>query len=192
MPISLTVFSATEIEQQNFQGVESYFARHAERQLHVGRHARSQGIVAARHQRSALARQQHQGRQLRILHRRVQRGAGHLQSGNRRHRSDRSAARTAGHLLRPQRRRRRHQHHHQAADQRLLRGSERAVLELQHGRHPRHPQSAADRPSAGGAHRGAGRDQRRQHQERQSDRRRQQQQVHLRQGHRALHARPRT
>src|ERR1700733_6197028 len=26
VPISLTVFSATEIEQQNFQGVENYFA----------------------------------------------------------------------------------------------------------------------------------------------------------------------
>ena len=134
VPISLTVFNAAEIEQQNFQGVESYFARHAERQLHLGRHARPQGIGAARHQRSALAGQQHQGRQLRILHRRVQRGAGHVQSRDRRHRSDRSAARPARHLLRPQCRRRRHQYHHQAADQRLLRRSERAVLELQHGR----------------------------------------------------------
>ena len=69
VPISLTVFNSVEIEQQNFQGVENYFSQTPNVSFTSEGTRDRKELVAPRHQRSALARQQHQGRQLWILHR---------------------------------------------------------------------------------------------------------------------------
>jgi len=108
VPISLTVFNAAAIEQQNFQGVESYFPD-AERQF-TSEGTRDRKQLSLRGVSDQLSPDNESKKAASASTSMSSTSAGHVQPGNSRYRPDRGVARAAGTLLRAERRRRRHQY----------------------------------------------------------------------------------